>query len=586
MVAFLILAGLGFAGLLIGPGLVVPGIRGMQQGATANADLDINRDRWVFTPVAPSAVEQYVNPSGEGYLEMSAPTPSGDQVLGFWSQAFDVVGSRPYAARVQLDVRVELGDTASRGTLSLYVESSPVLPGGPPVGAKNFTSPSSAWAPTPRFNADARLTAPGTYYLIVAFSTDAPFAGTSTVVGIDNVRVVWSTDAGVVFYIALPVPAAVFISQDPTLFLSYYLFLLFVVLFATAYHAVREWRETGTAFFAPLHALGTRLRARSAWLAVGQVFLAVWFFQIAVILILEAAGALPDSPIQITGDNVWVILYELANASVYEEFAFRVLLIGLPMAIGALILRVVEVNRSGGTWQGSTTPGRHIAGAARYLIGGRVRRTSSKETLLASWALLIASSAIFGLAHLPAWGWWKVFPSLVAGLGFGYLFLRHGVSAAILAHFVTDYAFSLAAIGYGGIAFKLFLGLYSLGLAAAGSGFFLWYLLHAWGHLRELKGRLFGPPPRSVPIVPGPTTPGLAPPPAAPPAGPSPWPTNPPPSVSASRDTAAIPSGYVPSYRPPLYGFPPVRFQCPACGWVEARYDAGHFTCTRCGKAF
>jgi len=40
---------------------------------------------------------------------------------------------------------------------------------------------------------------------------------------------------------------------------------------------------------------------------------------------------------------------------------------------------------------------------------------------------------------------------------------------------------------------------------------------------------------------------------------------------------------YAPAYAPP-YGYPPVRFQCPSCGWVEARYDAGHFTCMRCGR--
>jgi ribosomal protein S27AE len=35
---------------------------------------------------------------------------------------------------------------------------------------------------------------------------------------------------------------------------------------------------------------------------------------------------------------------------------------------------------------------------------------------------------------------------------------------------------------------------------------------------------------------------------------------------------------------PPPYGYPPVRFQCPYCGWVEARYESSRFTCTRCGR--
>ena len=66
------------------------------------------------------------------------------------------------------------------------------------------------------------------------------------------------------------------------------------------------------------------------------------------------------------------------------------------------------------------------------------------------------------------------------------------------------------------------------------------------------------------------------------------WPPYPPPSnpmsVTTVRESGRIPRDYTPTYVPPPYGYPPVRFQCPSCGWVEARYDAGHFTCTRCGR--
>jgi len=55
-------------------------------------------------------------------------------------------------------------------------------------------------------------------------------------------------------------------------------------------------------------------------------------------------------------------------------------------------------------------------------------------------------------------------------------------------------------------------------------------------------------------------------------------------SVTTVRESGRIPRDYTPTYVPPPYGYPPVRFQCPSCGWVEARYDAGHFTCTRCGR--
>src|SRR3989449_427846 len=334
------------------------------------------------------------------------------------------------------------------------------------------------------------------------------------------------------------------------------------------------------------------LKIRSAWIALGQVWMAATFFQVVFFYLVLAAGISPSSPVQPTLQTGWYWLYALANAGVYEEFAFRLLLIGLPMAIGSVALRVLEVNRHG-VAGGPGAAGRYIAGAWRYLVGGAVRRDSSKETLVASWAFLIASSAIFGLAHAPGWGWWKVLPAMVAGLGFGYLFLRHGIGAAILAHFVNDYAAALSYEGFGGEAFILLLNLLVLGLAIAGAGFFAWYAIVAWRHFRALIER-FRPPMRAV-AMPGASAPYLAaipqpvaapPDPGQPPPPGQMW-SAPPSTVGpavAVRNASRIPREYTPSYVPPPYGYPPVRFQCPYCAWVEAKYDAGRFTCTRCGR--
>ena len=341
---------------------------------------------------------------------------------------------------------------------------------------------------------------------------------------------------------------------------------------------------------APIEAIGTRLRSRSAWIAVGQVWMAVTFFQVAVIFVISLIGIEPTSPINITPENAWVFLFDLANAGVYEELVFRLLLIGLPMAIGSAIVRIIEVNRGAGG-NGTGSAGRYIAGAWRYLFGGVLRRESSKEAHVAAWAFLFASSAIFGLAHAPGWGYWKVIPSMVAGLGFGYLFLRHGVGAGILAHFVNDYALSLSYEGIGGVGLEVVLTLLFLGLAIAGAGFLAWYAIDAWRHLSTLLAR-FRPPTRA-PVQPPPTR-FAAPSPSSYGVPPTPSPSPPagawspvPPAASpgvALREPGRIPRDYTPSYVPPPYGYPPVRFQCPFCGWVEARYDAGRFTCTRCGR--
>ena len=405
------------------------------------------------------------------------------------------------------------------------------------------------------------------------------------------VRIAWTTDAAIVLYVPVPLPYVVIVSQNKSLFLSYYGLITAAIFLIGAYFVVRERKETWRAFKAPLESIGTRLRSRSAWLAVAQVWMAVTFFQVALIYLITLAGIEPTSPIQPpTPQTAWVLLFELANAGVYEEIIFRLLLIGLPMALGSVVLRIMEVNR-GATGNGPGSAGRYIAGAWRYLIGGVLRRDSPKEALVAGWAFLFASSAIFGLAHAPGWGYWKVVPSMVAGLGFGYLFLRHGVGAAILAHFVNDYALSLTYEGIGGVALEVLISLLFIGLAIAGAGFLVWYAMDAWRHFNALVAR-FRPPTR-VPTLPPPTpyvasTPPFgvppAPSPSPPTAGWSPGPPGASPGI-AFRDPGRIPREYTPSYVPPPYGYPPVRFQCPYCGWVEARYEAGRFTCIRCGRA-
>src|SRR5207244_797540 len=139
---------------------------------------------------------------------------------------------------------------------------------------------------------------------------------------------------------------------------------------------------TFRAFKAPIESIGTRLRSRSAWIAIAQVWMAVTFFQLALIYALTLAGIEPTTPINPTSQNAWVLLFELANAGVYEEIIFRLLLIGLPMAVGSAVLRIMDVNR-GATGNGPGLAGRYIGGAWRYLIGGVLRRHLAKRHLVA-----------------------------------------------------------------------------------------------------------------------------------------------------------------------------------------------------------
>jgi hypothetical protein len=204
--------------------------------------------------------------------------------------------------------------------------------------------------------------------------------------------------------------------------------------------------------------------------------------------------------------------------------------------------------------------------------------------------LVLASSVIFGAQHYVGWGWWKTLPAAIMGLALGYVFVRHGIGAAILLHFLNDYASSLFLEGVGGLGYAVVFGLLLYGLIAVGSGFFAWYLIDGWQHLQAFLRR--GPhvlrQPVAVAAESAATTPTWTPttPPGFPAQTPMPvspeW--RPPPAAAPVRNLYQLPQGYAPTYRPPPFGFPPVRFQCPFCGWVEAKYENRRFTCLRCGR--
>ena len=592
ILAFVVFAATDFAGLAISPSWVVPGIEGIRSGQTPNAGLDVDQGNWTGSAWSASSLS-YESAGGNpgGYLRMTLFS-SGSR--GYWIQPFQVDGATPFATAVRLDLRIIGG--LSDGYLFVSIDGSNSNPDPrTAIAAVPFHGP-TGWTSLGPFRNDTQVVEPRRpYYLKVAFVANATSGQVE--VDLDNVRLSWRTDAGVVLYVPAPYPYPLFRSQDKALFLTYYGLVVAAIAVFGGYYVIAERKALWTAFRAPIGAIGTRLRARSAWIAVAQVWMAVTFVQVAVILSLEAIGIQPSNPIQIDSRNTWVILFELANAGVYEEIAFRLLLIGAPMALGPLAIRLYEAARGPeGRLLGAA--GQHVVGGWRYLFGGVLRADSPKETKVAAWGVLFASAAIFGLAHQPGWGWWKVGPTFVAGLGFGYLFLRHGIGASVLAHFVNDYFLALYFEGVGGTGLELFLSLLFFGLAVAGAGFLVWYSIDAVRHLTALVGEFRPPRPvRAATVPPGPppppnpgssTTVPRAPGPLMTPPAPglgawSPAPSAGPPAT-VFRDPGRIPRDYAPSFVPPPYGYPPVRFQCPTCGWVEARYDAGRFTCTRCGR--
>jgi hypothetical protein len=114
-------------------------------------------------------------------------------------------------------------------------------------------------------------------------------------------------------------------------------------------------------------------------------------------------------------------MYLLANASVYEELITRVLLIGVPLLIYEVLSHNLGLSES-----------QHNS-LFRYIVGGNIP-IGSKEIYL-----ILFSSLTFGLAHTPGWDYYKVLPTFISGIAFGYLFLSKGIHTAIILHFAFDY---------------------------------------------------------------------------------------------------------------------------------------------------
>ncbi len=610
LVGFLIFMALNFAGLVLSPAYVVPGIQGIASGQNANQDLSNGNAGWSFQDLNASGATGTYAPTGGnpgGGLQMTLPP--GTNVAGEWVEAVTFTGSAPFFAEARFDVRIQAaGNAPLTGAIVVTLEGVPnglSIPNAPAVLWLNQSTP---WTHFEQVDVSAAIGGPGTYYLKIAYH--AVSAAATTTVSFDNIHLGWATDAQYYFYLPLPLPLLLFWGQDSGIFLAYFGVLVAAILAAAAWYTWRDRKLTLQAFTAPLEAIGTRLRSRSGWVAVGQVWLATTFFSVALIYLLAAIGPPPTSPFTPTAENAWSLLFDYTAASVFEEVAFRAFLIGVPMAVVSLGLRLWN-RRSQAAPPAPGAPRPSVLGSLRYLWGGQIRTDSPREALLAAWILGFVRSLLFGLAHAPGWGWWKVLPAFVAGLGMAYVYLRHGLAASILVHFATDGSLALSLEGVGGDALTLATDLMFLGLAIAGSGFFVWYVLEGWKGFQDLRRRFGGhvvrmpagagpaalPPGSAYPPPPWMQTP-TNPYPPAPPAGPPPGAYGPPPGYGpppqgwspapqpqpAARPSLQLPQGYAPSYHPTPFGFPPVRFQCPACGWVEARYDAGHFTCLRCGR--
>lgn len=338
------------------------------------------------------------------------------------------------------------------------------------------------------------------------------------------------------FYVVAPTLITIFEITGPALE-SYYILLVVAItasvvwlLFKNARGFIREMSKKGES------------RKHSAIFDLCTLMFAVTFLNFAIVFFMLLAGY---NPTDVIGDaKVWEMLLLLANASVWEELASRVLLIGIPLILIDYFRRRLRPKR------------------LSYILGGGF------ELGTAETSLLIASSVFFGFAHYEGWGSWKVFPAAVAGAAFGYMFLRHGLAPAIVLHFAFDYL-SLPGEVFGmNVTFVTVV----LTLIWIGLGFVCFiYFLTRIGEFVTGSKFLEPAPARAEPAwFVQPMPPGRA--------------------VYGGQMDNRIGGTYAPvrsDARPmeqPRYGEFTGGYVCPMCGHTEARWIDGRFQCLRCGN--
>ena len=322
---------------------------------------------------------------------------------------------------------------------------------------------------------------------------------------------------------------------------AYYLLIVAAILISVAWLFFQSSRGYAKELFGKANS-----REHSAMFDLCGLTFGILFFNFTLVLILSLFGL--DLTDTTSGSELWELLFALANASVWEEIVVRILLIGVPLLIIDLYRRSSK---------------RKIS----YFLGGGFA-LGLPET-----ALLLLSSAVFGLAHFEGWGAWKVFPASVAGLAFGYMFLRHGLASAIILHFGFNYLSLPSEVFDDSIFLVVVTGLGLLLWIALGVVFFVYYC----SRMAEFvsKRKYFEPATRVVPT-------NFRPIPVTVPYG---YPQYGPGTYSVAGDpTANVPNtSPMPDDRVNR-GWPGGLFMCPWCGYTDARWLEGKFQCLRCGR--
>ena len=169
--------------------------------------------------------------------------------------------------------------------------------------------------------------------------------------------------------------------------------------------------------FSPIIQLG-RLDARKNYMLGATKWFSVLVLVSALInYVQESFGVTTVAPL--VENNLVQFLYVTA-APLFEEFGFRVILIGVPL-LALYSCRVSAGNVLGCLWN----PGKLEIGNYKKAI-----------------VLIVAVGVLFGIAHVAlgqSWSEGKFAQATAGGIILGWAYVRYGFATALLVHWATNY---------------------------------------------------------------------------------------------------------------------------------------------------
>ncbi len=215
---------------------------------------------------------------------------------------------------------------------------------------------------------------------------------------------------GTLLYLILPVPHPIvgLVNADGVWFGIYYIIVVSAIVASVAWTFFRSarplWKELSIEKpkdgHSPLYSITTLFMAVTSVNLV-YVFL-VYFFNVQT--------STPD----FGSRDLWQLLFAFANAAVWEELVMRVLWLGVPLLIIALLMKRAKNYK-------------------QYFLGG--------GGTFGTWEVvfIFISAGLFAYGHTQYWDAFKIIPTFASGIAFGYLFIRYGLYACVVLHFAVDY---------------------------------------------------------------------------------------------------------------------------------------------------